>query len=180
MLARMGMRLTGGPLSAAALLAFLGGAAASKVEDLGTEASQNMTDWWILAFFVYCVAIHVVLLAVTGWAWRVKGDYDKLISLAVSHAAVGTTSGSCVAELLNEYGRDELRDALRRWGEPVSGIKADLVSRLIQSNKGSVVDDRTARLMGGARQQTGQKIPLAAVLDSRKAAEYIKAAVKTC
>ena len=139
------------------------------------ESSENM----IILFFVYFMSVHAVLLSVACWAWRVRRDYEKLISLTVRCAASETSRElRDVAELLNEYGRDALKDALSKWGEPVSGIKADMVSRLINSKKGSVADERTARLMGGTRQQTGQKIPLAALMDPNKAAAWIKAAIK--
>ena len=139
------------------------------------ESSENM----IILFFVYFMSVHAVLLSVACWAWRVRRDYEKLISLTVRCAASETSRElRDVAELLNEYGRDALKDALSKWGEPVSGIKADMVSRLINSKKGSVVDERTARLMGGMMHQTGHKIPLEAVLDSNTAAEWMQAAIK--
>ena len=138
------------------------------------ESSENM----IMLFFVYFMSVHAVLLSVACWAWRVRGDYEKLISLTVRCAASETSRElRDVAELLNEYGRDALKDALSKWGEPVSGIKADMVSRLINSKKGSVVDEPTARLMSAMRQQTGHKIPLEAVLNSNKAAEWMRAAI---
>ena len=139
------------------------------------ESSENM----IMLFFVYFMSVHAVLLSVACWAWRVRRDYEKLISLTVRCAASETSRElRDVAELLNEYGRDALKDALSKWGEPVSGIKADMVSRLINSKKGSVVDERTARLMSAMRQHAGHKIPLEAVLDSNKAQEWLKAAIK--
>ena len=139
------------------------------------ESSENM----IILFFVYFMSVHAVLLSVACWAWRVRRDYEKLISLTVRCAASETSRElRDVAELLNEYGRDALKDALSKWGEPVSGIKADMVSRLINSKKGSVVDERTARLMSATRQHAGHKIPLEAVLDSNKAQEWLKAAIK--
>ena len=138
------------------------------------ESSENM----IMLFFVYFMSVHAVLLSVACWAWRVRRDYEKLISLTVRCAASETSRElRDVAELLNEYGRDALKDALSKWGEPVSGIKADMVSRLINSKKGSVVDEQTARLLSAMRQQTGHKIPLEAVLDSNKAAEWMRAAI---
>ena len=123
------------------------------------ESSDNM----IMLFFVYFMSVHAVLLSVACWAWRVRRDYEKLISLTVRCAASETSRElRDVAELLNEYGRDALKDALSKWGEPVSGIKADLVSRL----------------MSATRQHAGHKIPLEAVLDSNKAQEWLKAAIK--
>ena len=139
------------------------------------ESSENM----IILFFVYFMSVHAVLLSVACWAWRVRRDYEKLISLTVRCAASETSRElRAVAELLNEYGRDALKDALSKRGEPVSGINADMVSRLINSKKGSVVDERTAMLMSATRQHAGHKIPLEAVLDSNKAQEWLKATIK--
>ena len=142
------------------------------------ESSENM----IILFFVYFMSVHAVLLSVSCWAWRVsrvRRDYEKLISLTVRCAASETSRElRAVAELLNEYNRDALKDALSKWGEPISGIKVDLVSRLINSKKGSVVDERTAMLMSATRQHAGHKIPLEALLDSNKAQEWLKAAIK--
>ena len=139
------------------------------------ESSENM----IILFFVYFMSVHAVLLSVACWAWRVRRDYEKLISLTVRCAASETSRElRAVAELLNEYGRDALKDALSKWGEPVSGIKADMVSRLTNSKKGSVVDERTAMLMSATRQHAGHKIPLEALLDSNKAQEWLKATIK--
>ena len=142
------------------------------------ESSENM----IILFFVYFMSVHAVLLSVSCWAWRVsrvRRDYEKLISLTVRSAASETSRElRAVAELLNEYNRDALKDALSKWGEPISGIKVDLVSRLINSKKGSVVDERTAMLMSAMRQHAGHKIPLEALLDSNKAQEWLKATIK--
>ena len=106
------------------------------------ESSDNM----IMLFFVYFMSVHAVLLSVACWAWRVRSDYEKLISLTVRCAASETSRElRDVAELLNEYGRDALRDALSKWNEPVSGIKADIVSRLINSKQGIVRERQSER-----------------------------------
>ena len=122
--------------------------------------------------------VHVALLAVICWARGVQSDYGKLLSLAVTIKV--PSEGMCkntAAELLSEYGCDELRDVLRKKGMQVSGVKGDIFARLCDSRKACVVDERMARPLAAVRQQSGHKLPLAAVLDREAATAWIRGAI---
>ena len=138
-------------------------------------ASKDDVDWW---FIIYFVTVRVALLAVTCWARRLQADHGKLLSLAVSTKVPSEGNDNTAAELLNEFGRGELRGVLRKKGELVSGIKADIIGRLCNRRRVAVVDDRTARLLAALREQTGRELPLAAVLDRGAATAWIQEAIR--
>ena len=78
----------------------------------------------------------------------------------------------------------QLEAARNTWlqKEQKEMAQTEAMRRMVQdekvSKKGSVVDERTAKLMSAMRQHAGHKIPLEAVLDSNKAQEWLKAAIK--
>ena len=138
--------------------------------------SVDMLSWGIIS---YIVMLHVALVAVVCWALRMRSDYGRLLGLAVTVKV--PSEGRCedtAVGLLAEFSCPELRDALRKKGELVSGVKADVIRRLCESRKFSIISERTARLLVALRQKTGRKLPLAAILDGEAAAAWIRGTTK--